>query len=234
MTSFVLLHGAWHGGWCWRRTADVLRARGHVVTTPTQTGLGERSHLMSAEITLATFCEDLRLHLEFEDLRDVVLVGHSFGGSPISYVAERAPDRVARLVYLDAVVIFGGETVFSTLPEDVVAARRRQAEETSGGLSLPPPEAEAMGVSAPEDAAWLERMMTPHPIRTYETPLGLDAPPAAGKPASYVVCAEPFYAPLAEARARARSLGWDMPEIAAGHDAMVTAPEALADLLEAR
>lgn len=232
MSVFVLLHGAWHGGWCWARTAEILRARGHGVTTPTQTGLGERSHLLGPDITLTTFGEDLRLHLEYEDLADVVLVGHSFGGSAISYAAERAGARIARLVYLDATLVFGGETPLDSNPPDVVALRRRMAADSSGGLSLPPPPAAAMGVTEPADAAWLEAKMTPHPFRTFESRLQITGPPGAGKPARYIVCAEPLYAPLGVARDRARVLGWPMRELAAGHDAMVTAPEALANLLE--
>lgn len=233
MSDFVLLHGAWHGGWCWARVAAILRARGHRVTTPTQTGLGERAHLLSERITMTTFCEDLRLHLEFEDLTDVVLVGHSFGGSPVSYAAERVGDRIARLVYLDALIVLPGESPFSPLAADVVALRRQQAEDTSGGLTLPAPPAAAMGVTQKTDAAWIERLMTPHPIRTYETKLDISRPPGAGKPARYIACADPVYAPLAASRERARALGWRMEEIGAGHDAMVSAPEALADMLEA-
>lgn len=233
MTTFVLLHGAWHGGWCWSRVADTLRARGHRVTTPTQTGLGERSHLLSRDITLTTFGEDLRLHMEFEDVTDAVVVGHSFGGSALSYVAERLADRITRLVYFDATVVLGGETAFTNMPADVVALRRQLAADSSAGLSLPVPPASAMGITDKADAAWVERMMTPHPLRTFETPLEISGPPGAGLPASYIVCRDPIYAPLAPARDRARALGWAMPEIATGHDAMVTAPKALADLLEA-
>jgi pimeloyl-ACP methyl ester carboxylesterase len=232
MTTFVLLHGAWHGGWCWTRVASILRGRGHHVTTPTQTGLGERSHLLSSDITLTTFCEDLRLHMEYEDVTDAVVVGHSFGGSPISYVAERLPQRIARLVYFDATVVLGGETPFSNMSHDVVALRRQLASDSSNGLSLPVPPAAAMGITERADAAWVERMMTPHPLRTFETPLDISAPPGAGLPATYIVCRDPIYGPLAPARERARDLGWSMPEIASGHDAMITAPEALADLLE--
>ncbi|MEL7465286.1 MAG: alpha/beta fold hydrolase [Pseudomonadota bacterium] len=232
MTDFVLVHGAWHGGWCWRRVADILRTRGHHVTTPTMTGLGERSHLLSSEITLTTFGEDIRMHLEFEDLSDVVLVGHSFGGSPISYAAECAPARVQRLVYFDAQVVRGGETPGSCAPPEAFALREQMARDHDDGLSLPPPPAEAMGVLEAADAAWIERMMTPHPWRTFTTPLQIEGPPGAGKLCRYIACVEPDYTPLHWARERARDLGWPMDEIAAGHDAMVTAPEALADLLE--
>ena len=232
MTEFVLVHGAWHGGWCWRRVADILRARGHRVTTPTMTGLGERAHLLSKDITLQTFCDDLVAHLEFEEVGNAVLVGHSFGGAPISQAAERCGDRIDRLVYLDAAVLFDGETPLDPAAPDVRAIRRQLAQDSSGGLTLPTPPAEAMGVRQRDDAAWIERMMTPHPFRTMETPLALGGPPGAGKPASYVVCTDPLYDKLVYARGRAQDLGWDMLEIAGGHDAMVTSPDALADLLE--
>ena len=232
MTDYVLVHGAWHGGWCWRRVADILRARGHRVTTPTMTGLGERAHLLSPEITLTTFGEDLTGHLRFEEVSDVVLVGHSFGGNPISYTAERMGDRIQRLVYFDAQVVFPGETPASNSAPEDVAIRRQMAHDSSGGLSLPPPPAEAMGISDPADAKWLEAMMTPHPWRTFETPLEIEQTPGARKPALYIACTEPVYKPRAWARARAAEIGWDMAEIAAGHDAMISAPEALADLLE--
>lgn len=128
MATFVLLHGAWHGGWCWSRVAGPLRARGHRVTTPTQTGLGERRHLISRALTLGTFIDDLVNHLVYEDLTDVVLVGHSFGGNAISGAAERVPGRIRELVYLDAMVIEGGRAPFDGLPAGKVAERVRAAE----------------------------------------------------------------------------------------------------------
>ena len=233
MTNFVLLHGAWHGGWCWKYVAAILRARGHRVTTPTQTGLGERAHLMSPEIDLATFGRDLVNHLRFEDLDDAVLVGHSFGGSPISYAAEQARDRVRSLVYFDAIVVEGGETPISQVPGDVRALRRQLAQDSSGGLSLPAPPAVALGVMDAELGGWVEKLMTPHPMNTFETALTIDGPPGAGLSASYLVCTDPVYPPLEASRQRARGYGWPVREIATGHDAMVTAPETLADLLEA-
>jgi pimeloyl-ACP methyl ester carboxylesterase len=147
--TFVLVHGAWHGGWCWSKVAAILRGRGHTVLTPTQTGLGERSHLLSPAIDLDTFVTDIANVLKFEDLKDVVLVGHSFGGNAISGVADRMPARLRQIVYLDAVILENGQTVFSQLPPDIVAARTKAAQESSGGLSLPTPLASAFGVSNP-------------------------------------------------------------------------------------
>lgn len=123
--TYILLHGAWHGGWCWRSVADTLRARGHRVFTPTQTGLGERKHLLTPDITLETFVQDLLNVLEMEELTQVILVGHSFGGLAISGAADRAPARIRNLVYLDSVILQDGQAVFGVLPTDVVAARRK-------------------------------------------------------------------------------------------------------------
>jgi pimeloyl-ACP methyl ester carboxylesterase len=230
--TFVLLHGAFHGGWCWKRVAALLRARGHRVTTPTQTGLGERRHLLSREITLGTFIDDLVNHLLYEDLTGAVLVGHSFGGNALSGAAERAPSRIAELVYLDSMVIEGGMAPFDGIAPEVVAERLRLAEETSGGLSIPPPPASAFGVLDPQDAAWLEARMTPHPLSTYRSPLPIEGPPGNGLPGRYITCTDPIYHPLASVRRWVASAGWPVEEIATGHDAMITAPEALVEMLD--
>lgn len=232
MATLVLLHGAWHGGWCWAEVAGRLRARGHRVTTPTQTGLGERRHLLSREITLETFGADLLNHLIYEDLTDALLVGHSFGGNALSVAAERAPERIRGLVYLDSLLLEGGEAGFDTVPPEVAAARRAAAQAHDGGVSIPAPPAESFGVPDPAQAAWLTARMTPHPLGAYVSPLPIAGRPAEGFDPLYVVCTEPLYAPLAKSRDRARAWGWRMAELATGHDAMLTAPEALTDLLE--
>jgi pimeloyl-ACP methyl ester carboxylesterase len=233
--TYVLLHGAFHGGWCWRHTAAALRAAGHRVTTPTQTGLGERRHLLSAQITLDTFVEDLVGHLEAEEIEDAILVGHSFGGLAVSGAADRVPGRIRHLVYLDSLVLEPGQAPFDVLPADVVATRRALAREHGAGIAIPAPPPSAFGV--PEDhplAPWVARSLTPHPIGAYETPLRLANPIGNGLPRTYIACTDPPYAPLAAAQARLRGQpGWDWREIATGHDAMVTAPEALARVLAA-
>ncbi len=232
--TFMLVHGAWHGGWCWERVAEPLRARGHRVTTPTQTGLGERSHLMSTGIDLALFTDDIVNHILFEDLNEIVVVGHSFAGNSISGAAEELPERVSRLVYLDGMVPTSGRAPFDELPPEVVAQRIRLAEESSEGLSVPPPPAAAFGVTDPADAAWLERRLTPHPLRCFASAQEFRGQPGNGVPAEYILCNDPIYGPLEGARRRARELGWAVREIATGHDAMVTAPDALVELLAGR
>ena len=149
--TFVLVHGAWHGGWCWKRVRDILEAAGHRVYTPTQTGLGERSHLLGPGITLDTFVRDVFNVLVWEDLHEVILVGHSFGGASITGVADRERNRIAHLVYLDALVPQSGQSPFSVIGEDVAARRREQAVEASGGVWMLPPD--------PERLAWSTQRM---------------------------------------------------------------------------
>jgi pimeloyl-ACP methyl ester carboxylesterase len=143
--TYVLVHGAWHGGWCWGHVADALRGMGHRVTTPTQTGLGERKHLLSKDITLDTFTADVVNHIEAEELKDVILVGHSFGGTSITGAADKIPDRIRHLVYLDSVILENGKSVFSALPPDIVAARRKTVAEQGQGIFIPPPPPTAFG-----------------------------------------------------------------------------------------
>lgn len=231
MTDFVLLHGAYHGGWCWPRVAGPLRAAGHRVFTPTQTGLGERAHLMSAGITLDTFTSDLLGVLEAEELTEAVLVGHSFGGCAITGVADRAPARIRQLIYLDSVVPREGRTPLELGAPEAAVRRRALAEET-GGVSVAPPDPGEYGVPPGPDADWLRRRMTPQPFGTFNSALRLQSPPGNGLPRTYVACTAPEYAPLAGHRAWARAQpGWGWRDLAAGHDAMVTAPDLLTELL---
>ena len=235
--TFVLVHGAWHGGWCWRDVARSLRAAGHTVFAPTQTGLGERRHLLSDAVGLEVFARDVANLLEAEELVDVVLVGHSFGGVTITAVADRLPDRLRHLVYLDAAVVTSGESVFADYPADLVAARRAAAAASPDGLSIPPPSPAFFGIPDGPLAEWVARRMTPHPIATYEQPLELDDPVIGhGLPCTYIVCVDPIYAPLEVYRQRvkgfiAAGLPWSWRELATGHGAMVLAPDALTDVL---
>jgi len=230
--TFVLVHGIWHGGWCWSQVAEILRGRGHSVTTPTLTGLGERSHLLSESITLETFVEDIVNHLNWSELSNVVLVGHSFGGAVIIGAADRVPERIAGLIFLDAAIMKDGETWFGLLPKEIVDDRMAKAQASSGGVSLPVAPPESFGVTDPDQAANLERMLTPHPLATCTTPLKLGSPPGNGLPAHYIACTEPAYPPAVAMHERARKAGWPISELATGHDAMLTAPQETADLLD--
>ena len=235
--TYVLLHGAWHGGWCWRPVAEGLRAHGHRVFTPTQTGLGERSHLLSRDITLDTFVADLAGVMESEDLTEAILVGHSFGGLAISGVADRLPERIRHLVYLDSLILENGQTPFGVFSAEGVAARRRQiaAQGGDGVVGIAPPLPAAFGIPEGHPATdWVRRHLTPHPVSTYDSPLRLSHPVGNGRPCTYIACTRPSYEALEGVREWVkRQPGWAWQEIATGHDAMVTAPDELTRMLAA-
>lgn len=229
--TYVLLHGAWHGAWCWQKVTPLLQAAGHQVFTPTQTGLGERSHLLTGDVNLETFAQDLINVLQWEDLKDVILVGHSFAGNAITAAADRIPERIAHLVYLDALVPVSGQSAFSLVPPEVAQSRRELAKKTSGGLSIPVPSADKFGVFDEHDAQWLMSKCTPHPIATYEHSLEFNNPVGNGLPVTYIAVT-PYYMPTSSSRDFARQQSdWTYIEMPAGHDAMVTSPKELVDIL---
>ena len=229
--TFVLVHGGFHGGWCWSAVAGALRSRGHTVFTPTLTGCGERSHLLSGDITLDTFVDDISNVFRWEDLHDVVLVGHSFGGNAISGVADRMPRRIRQLVYLDAVILEGGQTMFGVLGEEVATARLRSAQE-NGGLAIEPPPPFAFGIRDEKQARFVQARLTRHPLGTYTSTLNLDNKVTNGVPSVYVQCTEPVFSGLEPSREWVRANGMRTIEIPTGHDAMITAPELLVELLD--
>jgi pimeloyl-ACP methyl ester carboxylesterase len=232
--AFVLVHGGWHGGWCWRDVAARLRAAGHQVWAPTLTGLGERAHLLTPEVDLALHVQDLLGVLEFEDLRDAILVGHSYAGMVATGAAGRAAGRLAHLVYLDAFVPEDGQSLFDLLPPERRAMYRQQAQERGDGWRVPAPPPEALGVTDPAQARWLAQRLTPQPLLTLEQPLRLDGPAPDALPRTYVHCTfgptAPSFAPFA-ARAGAAGSGWRFHQLATGHDAMLTTPEDVTALL---
>jgi pimeloyl-ACP methyl ester carboxylesterase len=228
--TFVLVHGAWHGGWCWHDVAAQLRNAGHAVYAPTMTGLGERAHLLRADTGLSTCIEDICASIEAEELHDIVLVGHSFAGVVISGVADRLARSIRRLVYLDALVVQHGQSALSVFPQEVQQERMRTID--AEGLRMAIPDASKFGVTEAQQVAWLKRRLTPHPLKAYTDALLLQNPLGNGLPKTYVAVTNPWYAPLASVREAVRAQAdWNYCELSAGHDAMVTSPGALADLL---
>lgn len=229
--TFLLVHGAWHGAWCWKKLTPLLEAAGHRVVTCTQTGLAERSHLLSKHITLDVFIQDVVNLIRWEGLTNLILVGHSFGGNAISGAADQVPEAIRHLVYLDALVLKNGQSPFSVVLKDVADHRRKLAIDSSAGLSIPVPDASAFGVNDPGDQSWLHSKLTPHPLSVYEDTLKLSAEPGNGLPATYIAVT-PHYQPTASSREYAKTRpDWNYIEMEAGHDAMVTSPKALAKIL---
>jgi pimeloyl-ACP methyl ester carboxylesterase len=234
--TFVLAHGSWHGGWSWKRVADRLRSRGHIVYAPSYTGMGERKHLLNRDITIETFVEDLVQVIESEELTQVVLVGHSFAGIPITGVADRIPDRIAHLVYLDSVVLESGKHAFSFYPPAEAEARIKAAEQATKGLAVPVPQqlpaVWGLGKEGDPDYDWVRRRLTPHPLRTYITALTLRGPIGNNLPRTYVHCTQPSHPVLEDSRRLVRSLpGWQWVDLAAPHDAMITHADAVVSVL---
>ena len=232
MATFVLVHGAFHGGWCWRDVRSRLCAAGHEVFTPTLTGLGAQSHLAAPAVDLSTHLRDVAGLIEWEGLDAVTLVGHSYGGMVITGVADRLADRLASLVYLDALLPGDGQSALDLQPPE---RRESILEEVavSGGWLWPPRTAAFYGVRDPDRQAWVDGKCTPQPFHTLFERVRLDGPPG-GKVARklYILCTDP---PLVHMRKfydwASASPGWQAVELATGHDAMITAPEALARIL---
>jgi pimeloyl-ACP methyl ester carboxylesterase len=233
MATFVLVHGAWGGGWEWRLVADWLQCRKHVVHRPTLTGLGERRHLARPEIDLETHIADVLAVLECEGLDDVVLVGQSYGGAVVTGVADRAADRITHLVYVDAFAPRDGESVNDLSPTAFVARLRQLAAETPGGWEVPVPFApDELGLPA-EVEDWYAAKLSSHPLASLEQPLRLTGAVDA-VPKTYVNCAPPGASNWAFLRFadRARGEGWGFRELNVGHDAQIVAPDRLGQLLE--
>jgi pimeloyl-ACP methyl ester carboxylesterase len=229
MADFVLVHGAWHGAWCWRKVLPILWSKGHRAFAVTLTGVGEREHLMSPSISLATHIDDVKSVIETEELARLILVGHSYAGLLITAVADRCAERIVRLVYLDAIIPHSGESWSSSHNESARQARR--ADIARDGV-IPPPPASAYGLSG-EDAAWVDRRQRPHPGGVYEDIVKFDESLVASLPRTFVDCTSPALPTIEKSRQRVRSeQGWQVIEIATGHDPMISAPSQLLDILE--
>jgi pimeloyl-ACP methyl ester carboxylesterase len=225
MALFVVAHGAWSAGWMWKKMHSLMAARGHHLITPTYTGLGERGHLARPDIDLDTHIADVLGVLEFEDLTEVVLLAHSYGGMVGTGVADRARARIKRLIYLDAFVPNDGESVLDLLRPEV------RAQRTAGGsdwrILLVPMSPD----TSAEDRAWAEPRRLPQPARTFAQKLKLLNGPLT-LPRHYIYCLRhspddrfrPFYE-------RAKCEGWGVSEIDSTHSPQVTCPDVLADLL---
>jgi len=231
MSTLVLVHGAWHGGWCWRRVERLLRAQGHEVYAPTLTGLGDRAHLMSRQIDLETHIADVLGVLHTEDLYDIVLCGHSYGGMVITGVADREPQRIAALVYLDAFVPKSGECTLDLLPPDRREQFDRGVRERGFGWLVPAIPAAVYKVNE-ADQAWVDAQCTPHPLACFAQRLLLTGAHETITRRLYIrgaLYTPSAFAPVAE-RLR-RDPRWRVVDLPGGHDLMLDTPKELTALL---
>lgn len=236
MATFVLVHGSSHGGWCWKKVVPLLSKEANEVYTPTLTGLGERSHLVSKDIGLDTHILDIVQVLEYEGLNKVILVGHSYGGLVIGGVAEKVPERIRRLVYIDAYIPQDNKSAFDIITYLETISRfqfrdfkERTLKEQGREWLIAPYKPEDFGVTNPDDIRWMNYRLSPMPWHTHDQPLRIANPKAKTLPKSYICCSEFGNAHF---RADKSPVDWDYHELMKGHDIMITAPNELVQLLK--
>jgi pimeloyl-ACP methyl ester carboxylesterase len=236
MANYVLVHGGWFGAWCWYKVVPLLQAAGHSVYTPTLTGVGEQAALLTPEIGLDTHIQDVVNLIETKDLQQVILVGHSYSGMVITGVADRVPDRIAHLVYLDAVVPRDGQSLADTAPF-VGTFLRREANINGDGWRVNPPRGGTFGITKEPDLSLVRSKVTPHPLKTFFQPLHITHPDTvAAIPHTFIECTRRGVivwlmrrifmggSPLSEP-------GWNRRKLASDHIAMILEPQAVANLL---
>jgi len=232
LSTYVLVHGGGHGGWCYQAVARSLRARGHDVYTPTMTGLGEREHLLNPAIDLDFHINDIVKVLEFEDLQNVILVGHSYGGMVITGVADRATQRIGHIVYLDAANPENGQSLVDLAGPFILAAREKARVVDGVELVLYPGEdpLNFYGITDPRQVAWMKPKLTPHPWKCFEQKLVLNNEAAMRRiPQSHIICTAHMPGhDIDRLKTLAEGRVWD---IDTGHDLMISEPEAVATLL---
>ena len=227
--TYVLIHGAWHGGWCWQRVADRLRTRGHAVFTPTLTGLGERAHLLHPDIDLSLHVADVLGAIRCERLSDIVLVGHSYGGCVISGVAEAVANKIRSIVFLDAFIPDNGESLFDIVQPAVKEVIQGVLDR--GETTVPVRDAAAFKVNE-KDRAWVDSLATPQPIRTMTEKIKLMG--ARDRIAKKIYIRASGYPNVSFDKAYARvkaDRGWRTYEVPCGHDVMIDDPDRLTDIL---
>lgn len=238
MANFILVHGAWHGAWCWRRVTEPLIKAGHRVHAVTLTGVGERAHLLRPTITLGTHIADVLNAITHEEMDNVILVGHSYAGMVITGVADRIPARIKHMVYVDAVVPESGESWSSTHAAPTRMARLNAAL-LSPNNSFPPPDPNMFGLNA-VDYEWTKRRQTPHPAQTYTARLDFDAARIGRINRTFISCTSPALGTIDAIRPRVtNSQTWGgawlprskVVEIKTGHDPMISTPDELVSIL---
>ena len=236
-TTYVLVHGAWHDGQSWNRVAPLLTGRGHRVFAPSLTGHGDKAHLLGPEVGLTTHVEDIVGLVLGHDLNDIVLVGHSYAGMVISSVANRIPERISRLVYIDAMVPTHGENAIDVMP--ITQVMIDGAAGSAQPWRIPPlPELPApfglFGVTDPDDTAWLKTTLTDESVLCFQQPVQMDNPAQALIPRAHILSVgnEPEgFTRRPIPKTQPNGAPSRVHELKTGHDSMITKPVELSDLL---
>ncbi len=245
MATYLLVHGGWHGAWCWKKVIPLFQDAGQRLYTPTLTGLGEKAHLLAPEVGLSTHIQDIVQVIEENELQDVILLGHSYSGMVITGVVDRVPERIRHLVYLDAALPYDGESLGDLSPL-VLKRLRREARLHGDGWRVPPPSelpfglGGVIGVTEEPDRSWVRSSLCPQSLKTFEEPLHLNNPDIVSrKPRTFIRCTRglPMFLLNAMQRLLARHAlsptapGWRFQVLDTGHDCMITQPRELTALL---
>jgi pimeloyl-ACP methyl ester carboxylesterase len=230
MSTYVLVHGAWRGSWVWKRVRQTLQAHGHQVFTPTLAGIADRSHLLSPQVNLGTHVADVVNLIQWEELPRVVLCGHSYGGCVVTGVADRIPDRIEALIYLDAFVPENGQSLHDLLPADQREGQVEAAKELGEGWKVPPISAETFHVNA-KDRDWVNRQCTMQPLATFQQPLRLTGGIARIDNITYILADQWAPSPFTPFYGKAKENGWKTLTMPCGHDVMLDMPEELTQAL---
>lgn len=226
MSTYVLVHGAWRGSWIWKRVRKELLARGHEVFTPTLTGVGERCHLLTPQVNLEIHIADVLNLIRWEELTDVVLCGHSYGGCVVTSVADRVPANIRALFYVDAFVPDNGQSLRDTLPPEARNEQIEGARSVGEGWKTPPIPAQAFNVNA-KDRDWVDRQSTPHPLACFQQPVRLTGAINRIEDITYLLATGWGPSPFPQFYDKAKARGWKTLTVACGHDVMLDQPEEL-------
>jgi len=224
MATYVLVHGAWRGSWIWKRVRKELLAHGHDVFTPTLTGVGERSHLLSQDVNLETHVADVINLIRWEGLADIVLCGHSYAGCVVTTVADRIPEKISALVYLDAFVPEHGQSLHDTLPPEDRQAQLEATRTVGEGWKTPPIPAEVFHVNS-RDRDWVDRQSTPQPLACFQQPLRLTGALNHIQNITYILATGWGPSPFPQFYEKARAKQWNTVTMDSGHDVMLDNPE---------
>ncbi|MBB6111203.1 Alpha/beta hydrolase family protein [Mucilaginibacter lappiensis] len=230
---FVLVHGAFHGGWCWQRVSKELRAKGALVYTPTLAGLAEHKNTLNDKIDLNTHIDDIVNFIIEEDLHNVILVGHSYAGAVIAGVADRIPERLSKLVFLDAMLMENGQSALDVSPDDIRAYFVKATNDYDKGLSIPFFTSDFFGVTNTADIKWVNDRLTNQPFKTFSQPLILKHAYGNHLPLVYIACTQPELRAIKPFADKTKSSNdWKYLELKTGHDAMITMPVELSNMLQ--
>jgi pimeloyl-ACP methyl ester carboxylesterase len=235
--TIVLVHGSCHGGWCWKKLVPFLKRDNNEIYTPTLTGLGERSHLLYQKINLSTHVKDVVQVFEFQDLDDVVLIGHSYGGMVIGGVADVIPHRIKSLIFLDAYIPQDGKSAFDLVPGLKDTYEQRSLKEKDKEWLVASYTPQEFGVTDSNDISWMKSRLCPMPFHTHDEPSIIKNIKFKGIPKTFITFTdfgESMFKRYVEEKTveeEALASDWNYHELKRGHDAIITAPDELSQLL---